>query len=230
MVTNAVRAKPKRVVFAEGEEDRVIRAAAAFQNSGMGKAHPGRPPRCGEGRACRRAGFDENLLEIRVPHSARGSRSPISTRSTSASSGAARCYRDAVRMVTNDRNIYAASMLKAGDADAMVTGVTRNYANVAGGRPAGAGSPTGQRPMGIQVVFAKGRMVLIADTSVTEMPTADQLADIAIQAAAVARRFGLTPRVALLASSTFGFPRSERSERIIEAVQILERPRRRFRI
>jgi malate dehydrogenase (oxaloacetate-decarboxylating)(NADP+) len=54
------------------------------------------------------------------------------------------------------------------------------------------------------------------------MPTADQLADIAVQVAAVAKRFGLTPRVALLASSTFGFPRSERSERIIEAVQILE--------
>jgi malate dehydrogenase (oxaloacetate-decarboxylating)(NADP+) len=82
--------------------------------------------------------------------------------------------------------------------------------------------PAGQRPIGMQVIFAKGRVVLIADTSVTEMPTADQLADIAIQAAAAARRFGLTPRVALLASSTFGFPRSERSERIIEAVQILE--------
>ncbi len=64
--------------------------------------------------------------------------------------------------------------------------------------------------------------MLIADTSVTEMPTADQLADIAIQGAAVARRFGLTPRVALLASSTFGFPRSERSDRIVEAVQILD--------
>jgi malate dehydrogenase (oxaloacetate-decarboxylating)(NADP+) len=76
--------------------------------------------------------------------------------------------------------------------------------------------------MGMQAIFAKGRVVLIADTSVTEMPTADQLADIAVQGAAVATRFGLTPRVALLASSTFGFPRSERSERIIEAVQILE--------
>jgi malate dehydrogenase (oxaloacetate-decarboxylating)(NADP+) len=76
--------------------------------------------------------------------------------------------------------------------------------------------------MGMQVIFARGRVVLIADTSVTEMPTADQLADIAVQAAAAARRFGLTPRVALLASTSFGFPRSERSERIIEAVQILE--------
>ena len=131
-------------------------------------------------------------------------------------------YRDAVRMVTNDRNIYAASMLMAGDADAMVTGVTRNYAAALNDVRTVIDPPSGLRPIGMQVIFAKGRVILVADTSVTEMPTAEQLADIAVQAAATARRFGLTPRVALLASSTFGFPRSERSERIIEAVQILE--------
>jgi len=131
-------------------------------------------------------------------------------------------YRDAVRMVTNDRNIYAASMLKAGDADAMVTGVTRNYANALADVRQVLDAPAGQRPIGMQAIFAKGRVVLVADTSVTEMPTAEQLADIAVQAAAAAKRFGITPRLALLASSTFGFPRSERSERIIEAVQILE--------
>src|SRR5258708_39855186 len=126
-------------------------------------------------------------------------------------------------MVTNDRNIYAASMLKAGDADAMVTGVTRNYATALADVRQVLDPPAGQRPMGMQVIFAKGRVVLIADTSVTEIPTADQLADIAVQGAAVARRFGLMPRVALLASSTFGFPRSERSDRIIEAGVILEK-------
>ena len=75
----------------------------------------------------------------------------------------------------------------------------------------------------MQVMFAKGRVVLVADTSVTEMPTSEQLADIAIQRGGHgAQRLGLTPRVAMLASSTFGFPRRERSERIIEAVHILE--------
>jgi malate dehydrogenase (oxaloacetate-decarboxylating)(NADP+) len=220
MVTNAVRAKPKRVVFAEGEEDCVIRAAAAFQNSGMGKALlVGRVEVVKAG--LRRAGLDEHLLEIRVPHSAEDAASYIEAfyKRVQRRGG---LHRDAVRMVTNDRNIYAASMLKAGDADAMVTGVTRNYANALADVRQVLDPPPGQRPMGMQVIFAKGRVVLIADTSVTEMPTADQLADIAIQGAAVARRFGLTPRVALLASSTFGFPRSERSERIIEAVQIME--------
>jgi malate dehydrogenase (oxaloacetate-decarboxylating)(NADP+) len=220
MVTNAVKAKPKRVVFAEGEEDCVIRAAAAFQNAGMGKALlVGRTDIVKAG--LRRAGIDEHLLEIRVPHSAEEAAPYIDAlyRRIQRRGG---LYRDAVRMVTNDRNVYAASMLKAGDADAMVTGVTRNYAQALADVRQVLDPPSGQRPMGMQVVFAKGRVVLIADTSVTEMPTADQLADIAVQGAAAARRFGLIPRVAMLASSTFGFPRSERSERIIEAVQILE--------
>ena len=220
MVTNAVRAKPKRVVFAEGEEDSVIRAAAAFQNSGMGKAIlVGRVDIVKAG--LRKAGIDEQLLEIKVPHSAEDAAPYIDALYKRIQRRGA-LHRDAVRMVTNDRNIYAASMLKAGHADGMVTGVTRNYANVLADVRTVLDAPPGQRPMGMQVVFAKGRVVFIADTSVTELPTADQLADIAMQGAAVARRFGLTPRVALLASSTFGFPRSERSERIIEAVQILE--------
>ena len=220
MVTSAVRAKPKRVVFAEGEEDSVIRAAAAFQNSGMGKAIlVGRADVVKAG--LRRAGIDEHLLEISVPHSAEEA-APYIDALYKRIQRRGGLHRDAVRMVTNDRNIYAASMLKAGDADAMVTGVTRNYANALADVRTVLDPPAGQRPMGMQVIFAKGRVVFIADTSVTEMPTADQLADIAMQGAAVARRFGLTPRVALLASSTFGFPRSERSERIIEAVQILE--------
>jgi malate dehydrogenase (oxaloacetate-decarboxylating)(NADP+) len=220
MVTNAVRAKPKRVVFAEGEEDCVIRAAAAFQNSGLGKALlVGRPDVVKQG--LRRAGLDENLIEIRVPHSAQEAQPYIDVLYKRIQRRGA-LLRDAVRMVTNDRNIYAASMLKAGDADAMVTGTTRNYSNVLADVRMVLDPPPGQRPMGMQVVFAKGRVVLIADTSVTEIPTADQLADITIQSAAVARRLGLTPRVALLASSTFGFPRNERSDRIVEAVQILD--------
>jgi len=208
------------VVFAEGEEDSVIRAAAAFQNSGMGKALlVGRVDIVKAG--LRRAGIDEHLLEIKVPHSAEEA-APYIDALYKRIQRRGGLHRDAVRMVTNDRNIYAASMLKSGHADAMVTGVTRNYANVLADVRTVLDPPPGQRPMGVQVVFAKGRVVFIADTSVTELPTADQLADIAVQGAAVARRFGLTPRVALLASSTFGFPRSERSERIIEAVQILE--------
>jgi len=220
MVTNAVRSAPKRVVFAEGEEDSVIRAAAAFQNFGLGKAIlVGRVEVIKAG--IQRAGLDESLLEIRVPRSA--AESATYTEALYARiQRRGGLYRDAVRMVNNDRNIYAAAMLKAGDADAMVTGVTRNYAQALADVRTVLDAPPGKRPIGLQAIFATGRIVLVADTSVTEMPTSEQLADIAVQAAAAARRLGLVPRVALLASSTFGFPRSERSERIIEAVQILE--------
>ncbi len=219
-VTAAVRAKPKRVVFAEGEEESVIRAASAFQNSGLGKALlVGRADIIKAG--LKRVGLDEHSLEIRAPQSAQEASAYIESlyKRIQRRGG---LYRDAVRMVTNDRNVYAASMLAAGDAEAMVTGVTRNYDASLNDVRRVIDAPRGLRPIGMQVVFARGRVILVADTSVTEMPTAEQLADIAVQSAATARRFGLTPRVAFLASSTFGFPRSERSERIIEAVQLME--------
>jgi malate dehydrogenase (oxaloacetate-decarboxylating)(NADP+) len=113
-------------------------------------------------------------------------------------------------------------MLAMGDADAMVTGVTRSYSRALADVRLVLDAPKGQRPIGIIVIFTKGRVVFVADTSVHEIPTSAELADIAIQAANVVRSFGFVPRVALLASSTFGFPRNERSERIVEAVQLLD--------
>ena len=219
-ITTAVRAKPKRVVFAEGEDEAVIRAAFAFQNSGLGKALlVGRADVVRRGFA--HIGLDPHALEIRVPLSAQEA-SPYIERLYKRLQRRGVLYRDAVRMVTNDRNIYAASMLAAGDVDAMVTGVTRNYAAALTDVRTVIDASHGVRPIGMQVVFAKGRIVLVADTSITELPNSEQLADIAIRAAATARKLGLTPRVAMLASSNFGFPRSERSERIIEAVHILD--------
>ena len=129
----------------KARRNRVIRAAAAFQNAGLGKALlVGREEMIRAG--IRRAGVeDEHARNPRAAFGA-GSRSPISKRSTSACSAAAALYRDAVRMVTNDRNVYAASMLAAGDADAMVTGVTRNYATALSDVRMVLDPPKGQRP------------------------------------------------------------------------------------
>jgi malate dehydrogenase (oxaloacetate-decarboxylating)(NADP+) len=219
-ITSSVRANPKRVVFAEGEEESVIRAALAFQNSGLGKALlVGREDIIKAG--IRQAGAEESALEIRVPHSAKEA-APYIEALYKRLQRHGRLYRDCVRLVTNDRNIYAASMLAAGDADAMVTGVTRNYAAALNDVRLVLDEPKGKRSIGVIVIFTKGRVVFVADTSVHEMPTSEELADIATQAAGVVRQFGFEPRVALLASSTFGFPRSERSERIVEAVHILD--------
>ncbi len=220
-MTASVRARPRRVVFAEGEEECVIRAAAAFQNAGLGKALlVGRTEIVNAG--IKRAGLEETKLEIRVPYSAADA-TPYIDALYKRLQRRGGLYRDCVRLVTNDRNVYAASMLAAGDADAMVTGVTRNYSTALSDVRRVLDAPSGQRPIGVLVIFAKGRVIFAADTSVHELPSSEQLADIAVQAARVTRRFGFTPRVALLAASTFGFPRSERSERIVEAVHILDK-------
>ena len=220
-LTTIVRASPKRVVFAEGEEPCVVRAAVAFQQAGLGKAIL-----VGRKEVVQSTiwgmGLDGSDLEIRVPHSAAQAAPYIEALYQRLQRRGA-LYRDCVRMVTNDRNIYAASLLAIGEADALVTGVTRAYNAALGDVRQVLDCPPGQRPMGVLVIFAKGRVIFAADTSVHELPSSEQLADIAIQAAKVARRFGYTPRVALLASSTFGYPRSERSERIVEAVHILDR-------
>ena len=215
-----VRSKPKRVVFAEGEEEAVIRAAAAFQSTGLGRALlVGREDVVKAG--IYKLGVEDCGLEIRTPQSARESSPYVDTLYARLQRRGA-LYRDCLRMVRNDRNIFAACMLAHGDMDAMVTGVTRSYSMALSDVRLVLDAPKGQRPIGVLVIFMKGRVVFVADTSVHEMPTSSELAEIAMQAACVVRSFGFVPRVALLASSTFGFPRSERSERIVEAVHILD--------
>ena len=221
-ITASVRANPKRVVFAEGEEESVIRAASSFQNSGLG-----RPILVGREEIIRermkKLGIEpEPPLAIRVPHSA-AEAAPYTDALYSRLQRKGFLYRDCVRMVTNDRNIFAASLLAAGDADAMVTGVTRNYTVALNDVRQVLDPKPGQLPVGVTLILTPGRFLLVADTTVHELPAAEELAGIAIQMAGVCRRFGVEPRVALLAFSTFGFPRGERSERIIEAVEILAR-------
>ena len=221
-ITASVRANPKRVVFAEGEEESVVRAAASFQSSGLG-----RPILVGREEIIReriqRLGIESDPpLAVRVPHSAADA-APYTDALYRRLQRKGLLYRDCVRMVTNDRNIFAASMVAAGDADAMVTGVTRNYTVALNDIRMVLDPKPGQLPVGVTLILSRGRFLLVADTTVHEMPTAEQLADIAVQMAGVCRRFGVEPRVALLAFSTFGFPRGERSERIVEAVEILAR-------
>ena len=115
--------------------------------------------------------------------------------------------RDCQRLVNQDRNHFASCMVALGDADAMVTGVTRNFSVALEDVRRCIDPKPGHRVMGVSLVLARGRTVLVADTAVTEMPTAQDLADIAVEAARVARSLGYEPRVALLAFSTFGHPR-----------------------
>jgi malate dehydrogenase (oxaloacetate-decarboxylating)(NADP+) len=219
-ITASVRANPKRVVFAEGEEESIIRAAASFQSSGLGQVILVGREEVIRSRI-KKLGI-EMPLAIRVPHSAADA-APYTEALYRRMQRKGALYRDCVRMVTNDRNIFAASLLAAGDADAMVTGVTRNYSVALNDVREVLDPKPGHLPVGVTLILTRGRFLLVADTTVHEMPTAEELADISIQMAGVCRRLGVEPRVALLAFSTFGYPRGERSSRIIEAVEILAR-------
>jgi malate dehydrogenase (oxaloacetate-decarboxylating)(NADP+) len=116
-------------------------------------------------------------------------------------------------------------MVALGDADAMVTGVTRNYSTALDDIRRVIDARPGHRVIGVSVVLARGRNLVVADTAVHDMPNAEELADIAEEAAGFARRMGYEPRVAMLAYSTFGHPQGERSERVQEAVKILDKRR-----
>lgn len=223
-VFEQVRRRPKRVVFAEGEEEPVIRAAVSFVTQGLGTAIlVGREERIQN--MAEQAGIDlKDGIEI---HNAR-----LSTRNAAYTQFLyerlqRRGYllRDCQRLINNDRNTFAASMVALGDADAMLTGLTRNYSAALSEIRRVINDKPGHRAIGVSVVLSRGRTVLVADTAIHEMPSAEELADIAVEAAGAARRLGYTPRVALLAFSTFGNPEAERSERVREAVQILDRRR-----
>ncbi len=223
-IFSKVRQTPNRVVFAEGEEERVIRAAQSFVSQGLGTAIlVGRTDEIKERAA--EAGIE--LKDDIVLENAR-----TSTRSRdyaeflySRLQRKGHLLRDCVRLANTDRNYFAACMVALGDADAMVTGLTRNYSVALDSIREVIDPKPGHRVIGVSIALSKGRTVLVADTAVIDMPNSEELADIAEEAAGVARRLGYEPRVAMLAYSTFGHPPGERSERVMEAVQILDRRR-----
>ena len=216
-----VRRTPKRVVFAEGEEEQMIRAASSFAHSKLGTAILiGREETVRE--SAERAGLDINEgIEI---HNARLSRRNADYTDFLYARLQRRGYlmRDCQRLVNTDRNHFGACMVALGDADAMVSGVTRNYSTVLEDVRRVIDPKPGHRVIGVSIVLARGRLVIVADTAVHDLPTPDEIADIAEEAAGVARRFGYTPRVALLAYSTFGQPEGERAKIVREAVHILD--------
>ncbi|MAN63927.1 MAG: NADP-dependent malic enzyme [Parvibaculum sp.] len=216
-----VKRDPKRVVFAEGEEERVIRAALSFRDSGLGT-----PILIGRDEVIRTTmksiGLDAST-DLQIINSRLSDRAPVYGEFLYKKlQRKGYLLRDCTRMVNNDRNVFGAAMVEMGDADAMVTGVTRNYAVALSEIRRVIDPLPGKCVMGLSMIISRGRTVLIGDTNVHDMPEAEELADIAEQSAEVARRLGYEPRVALLAYSTFGHPTGERSTKCREAVEILD--------
>ena len=222
-----VRANPKRVVFAEGEEERVIRAALSFRSAGYGTpVLIAREDRVAQ--TIKSLGLTgAETLEV---HNARLSKH--NKRYTDyvyerlQRRGA--LYRDCQRMVNNDRNVFAACMVACGDGDAMVTGLTRNYSVCLDEITRVFDVRDEQQLFGLSIIVAGNHTVFIADTTVHETPTAEQLAEMAVQCAAKARLMGHEPRVALLSYANFGNPPGALAKRVRQAVDILDTAKRDF--
>jgi malate dehydrogenase (oxaloacetate-decarboxylating)(NADP+) len=220
-----VRQNPKRIVFAEGEEQQVVRAASAFYNAGLGTpVLIGRDEQIKQ--AFRTAGIECKNGSIEMHNARRSEKNREYAEFLYARlQRQGYLFRDCQRMVNQDRNIFAACMVAMGHADGMVTGTTRNWSTAFKDITQVLDPKPSSTVIGVSLVISRGRSVLVADTSVHDMPNAEQLADIAVAAARVAERLGFEPRVAMLAYSTFGHPRGERSERVAEAVRLLDRRR-----
>ncbi|MCP8889176.1 NADP-dependent malic enzyme [Sphingomonas faeni] len=220
MAYEGARAHPKRVIFAEGEEEVVLRAAIAFKEGGYGT--PVLVGRDDVPDRLRALGVtDPESFEL---HNSRVS--PLVPRMVDFlySRLQRRGYlrRDCERMVNQDRNIFGALLLQLGEGDAMITGITRTYGETMRQIRRVIDPVAGKTPFGIHLLVGQSHTVFIADTTVNERPTAEQLADFAEQTAAVARRMGHEPRVAFLSYSNFGNPKGEWLDNIRDAVTVLD--------
>jgi malate dehydrogenase (oxaloacetate-decarboxylating)(NADP+) len=215
-----VRAKPRRVVFAEGEEPQSIRAALAFRGAGYGT-----PLLVAREDQVRKVldslGLESDALEV---HNARVSSHNVAYTDYlfKRLQRKGSLYRDCQRMVNLNRNVFAACMVALGHADAMVTGLTRSFSVAFEDILRALDPKEGHRAFGLSIILARGRTVFLADTTVHELPDPEQLADIAIQSAAQARAMGHEPRVALLSFSNFGNPMREKARRVRDAVAVLD--------
>jgi malate dehydrogenase (oxaloacetate-decarboxylating)(NADP+) len=219
-ISASIRAEPKTIVFAEGEEPAVIRAAYAFQTQGLGKPV----------LVAREDVVEANMKELGIP---KGTLEVCNARLSEYNADYSdylyerlqrKGYlrRDVQRRVNNDRNVFSACMLKMGHADGMVTGVTRHSNVVMNDVELVLDPVEGSRTVGVTAAVTRGRTLIIGDVSVTEFPDAQALSEIAIATANAAKRLGLTPHLAFLSYSSFGNPPGERTTKIQDAVSRLD--------
>jgi len=216
-----VQRNPKRVVFCEGEEEKSIRAALAFYNAGYGT-----PILIGRTDLIHNTMVSlglPNLDGVEITNAALSDSTKLYTDTLyERQQRQGLLFRDCQRFVNQNRNIFGASMVQNGDADAMVTGLTRNY-HVALKDILRVIDPVcDQSVVGLTLLVAEGRTVFLADTSVGVIPDARQLADTAQQTAKKVRSLGQDPRVALLSFSNFGNPMPERTQVVRDAVKMLD--------
>ncbi len=221
LIFEQVRSSPQRVVFAEGEDERVIRAAIGFRNAGYGTPILiGREERIADAIAAIGVG---EISGIEFHNARLSSENPKYTAFLyDRAQREGMLHRDCQRLVNQDRNVFGACMVACGDADALVTGATRTFSAAYESIIRVIDPMPKQHVIGLQVIVLRGRTVFIGDARVNENPDSETIAGIAIQAAEKAREMGHEPRVAFLSDSNFGNPPRPANATIHEAIKILD--------
>ena len=221
-INNQIKKNQKKVVFADGEDEETLKAAIAFKKGGLGIPLIIAKEEIIK-KKLKEIGYSENL-DIEIINSKNKSLRDkyVKFLFEKLHRKEGLLERDCDKLVRNDRVIWSSCMVECGDADAMVTGNTRRYSSslkkvtkVVDARP-------GEIMFGLNMIVNKGKTVFIADTTVHEYPTSNQMAEIAISASRVVRLFGFDPKVAFLSHSTFGQPITSRTKHIRDAVDILK--------
>ena len=228
-INSQIKKNQKKVVFADGEDENTLKAAIAFKNSGLGIPIIVAKEKIVK-QKLKEIGYEENFgIQISNSKDNKRRKKYVDFLFKKLQREEGMLERDCDRMVRNDRVIWGSCMVSCGDADAMVTGNSRRYAQslekiskVVDPRP-------GEIMFGLNMVVNKGKTVFIGDTSVHEYPSSEQLAEIAISSARVVKLFGFKPKVAFLSHSTFGQPLTSRTKHIRDAVEILKNKKVNFK-
>ena len=220
-INSKVRKNPKRVIFAEGEDESMLKAAIEF-----GKNKLGTPILIGNEKRVRetlnRVGLDENYKIKIVNSTDKEKREKYCKYLYKKLQRTGQLERDVDRLVRNDRIAFGASMLACKDADAMVTGNIRHYAASVEKLKHVCSARKGEPIFGLTMIVFKGRTVLVADTNVQDFPSSERLVEVAKSCVRVSRLFGFDPKVAFLSHSTFGKPISRNTKHVREAIEILK--------
>ena len=215
------RSSQARMIFSEGHDERVLRAAVMYQREGFGNAIVVGRESVVKAKL-KEAGLGDAVAEIEIVNAA--TTPHLDTYKEYLYNRLQRKgfdQTDVLRLAGRDRHVFGSLMLAHGHGDGLVTGVTRKSAHVLEliNHVYDVGPHDGA--VGVTAVLSKGKIVLISDTLVHEWPNENDLADIAERAAGVARALGLEPRVAFVSFSTFGYPISERAEKMRIAPRVL---------
>ena len=221
-INSYIKKKPKKVVFADGEDENMLKAAIAFKNSKLGTPILiGKEEKVKE--QIKKIGYNEDFdIEIVNSKDSNKREKYVKYLFKKLQREKGMLERDCDRLIRNDRVIWASCMVACKDADAMVTGNTRRYSSSLEKISKVVDPRSGEIMFGLNLVVNRGKTIFICDTSVIEYPDANQLAEMAISAARVVRLFGFDPKVAFLSHSTFGEPATDRTKRISDAVKILK--------